>query len=97
MYETRTKYIQDTYMDVYKTITLRFTPFPKPRDRAEKKIKIGSTFQPRLEGLLKMAANTGNTDKYRMNETTDAFHIQISRELISGTWQFPCVQPTQRC
>ena len=40
MYETRTKYIQDTYMNVNKTITIRFTPFPKPRDRAEKNIKM---------------------------------------------------------
>ena len=27
MHETRTKYIQDTYMNVYRTITIRFTPY----------------------------------------------------------------------
>ena len=44
MYETRTKYIQDTFMNVYKTITIRFTPFPRPLDQAEKNIKMQCQF-----------------------------------------------------
>ena len=32
--------------------------------------------------------------QYRVSKKNDAFHIQISRELIAGICLFPCVQPT---
>ena len=73
IHKTCTRYVQSTYrihtgyihgriQNDYVTIY----PVPKTtRPSRKKKSKIGSTFQPRLEGLLKMAANT---DKYRINE-----------------------------
>ena len=33
---------------------------------------------------------------YRVSKNTDAFHVQVNRELIAEIRQFPCVQPTER-
>ena len=33
---------------------------------------------------------------YRVSKKTDAFHIQITRELVAKIWQFPCEQLTRR-
>ena len=44
MHETRTKYIQDTYMNVYRTITTRFTPFSNHATELKKIFKSKCQF-----------------------------------------------------